>query len=143
MTETNESGPGSTASTKEKHDFLIGVLKDARGSVVDFMFKQAAILTLVMGWVISSEHAQTFFKMHRAARYAGLIGVIFLCLFLTLWVRNYRNRSQEACKSLVRLGYMPENYYDNLVITNRFANSLIILYSVACVVLLVCLFCVA
>src|ERR1051325_9071521 len=103
MNEPTESRPGAQASTKEKHDFLIGVLKEMRAGVVDFMFKQGAILTLVMGWVISVEPAQKFFKAHPEARYAEATAVVFLCLFLTRSVLTYRNRSRRACEFLVQL----------------------------------------
>jgi len=140
MDETNEAQPGLEASAKEKHDFLVGVLKETRAGVVDFMFKQAAILTLVLGWVISSQTAQAFFAAQPEARYAAAAGVIFLCPFLTRWVLNYRRRSLRACEFLVELRYMPREFYSDIVVTKRFAISLIILYLIACLVLLTCLF---
>lgn len=142
MNETKEAQPSPEASAKEKHDFLIGVLKETRAGVVDFMFKQGAILTLVMGWVISSKPAQEFFAAHSAARYAAAAGVMFLCLFLTRWVLIYRSRSQRACEFLLQLGYMPREFYSDIVVTKRFAISLITLYVAAGLVLLICLLCI-
>ncbi|HKP03657.1 MAG TPA: hypothetical protein VJU77_09895 [Chthoniobacterales bacterium] len=143
MNATSEALPVAVASPKEKHDFLVGVLKEVRAAVIDFMFKQAAILTLIMGWVISSQPAQSFLAAHSPARYAAAGGIAFLCLFLIARVMSFRNRSHSDYKFLLQLGYMPQEFYSRIVITWSLALSLISLYVVACLVLIICLFCTA
>lgn len=45
----NDHAPKDGATAKEKHDFLVSLLKESRYGLVDFMFKQAAILFLFLG----------------------------------------------------------------------------------------------
>src|SRR2546423_15547382 len=85
------------ASLKEKHRFLVNLLKQNRSSLTNFMFQQGAILTVMLGWFLSSKEARDFIQAHPLLRPV-----------LILWIRGYRQRSNSAYEYLLDLQYMPK-----------------------------------
>jgi hypothetical protein len=124
-----------TAPEKEKHEYLVGLLKDSRYHLIDFMFKQAAVLTLLIGWVLSSDKARDFIATAHGVRTIAVVAVSLYCALLIFWACTYRLRSVSAYAELVKLQYMPKHFYGTLLVTKPLAASLICIHVVACVVL--------
>ncbi|MEY2558948.1 MAG: hypothetical protein QOE34_2373 [Verrucomicrobiota bacterium] len=123
------------APRKDRHDFLAALLKDARSALIDFMFKQAAVLTLVLGWILSSKETHEFLQSHQSM---GLVAIPAVCCYFALlifWIWNYRLRSDSAYHHLLNLSYMPKEYYSALHVTNAMAVSLVGAHFILCAVL--------
>ena len=124
------------ASRQERHDFLASLLKETRSSVVDFMFKQTAVLMLVLGWLLSSKEARDFIQAHPFLRLVFIPSICFYFSFLVFWISGYRKRSNSAYEDLVNLRYMPKEFYTSLRVTNVIAASFISAHFILCVVLI-------
>ena len=73
----NDHAPKDGATAKEKHDFLVTLLKESRYGLVDLMFKQAAIVFLFLGCIIASDSARQFLASSSSMR--------IICVVLTLF----------------------------------------------------------
>ena len=102
------------APDKEKHDFLVGVLKDARSGLIDYMFKQGAVLTLVSGWILSSKDAQKFIGCNRPVQIVIASIIVIYAVLFPMWTLSWRRRSIFAFQQLVELRYMPKEFYSSL-----------------------------
>ena len=45
------------AVLKEKHEYLVAVLKDTYSGLIDFAFKHGALLAIALGWLVTSDDA--------------------------------------------------------------------------------------
>ena len=131
--------PNNDAPRKEKHEFLAALLRDSRSSLIDFMFKQAAVITLVLGWIFSSKTTQEFVQTHPRI---GEIAISAICIYfvlLTFWIWNYRQRSNSAYQHLLNLRYMPKEFYSTLRVSDAVAVSFMGAHFILCVVLVMAL----
>jgi Ca2+/H+ antiporter len=127
------------APRSEKHEFLATLLKEARSDLIDFMFKQAAVITLILGWILSSKEAHEFI---RANPFIRRIAIPSICLYFTLlafWIWSYRQRSDSAYQHLLNLRYMPKEFYSSSHVTRPMALTLISAHFLLCAVLAVAL----
>lgn len=136
----NALKPESTASAKDKHDYLVALLKESRYGMIDFMFKQAAVLTLLIGWIVSSDKARDFIADNPMVRNMGAGVVAFYSFLFVFWAWTYRNRSASAHEHLLKLAYMPADFYSTLLITRQLATSLVGIHVVGCGVLIAFIF---
>jgi len=120
---------------KERHDFLASVLKESRSELVDFMFKQGAVLTLILGWILSSKEAHDFIQTHPCIRFIGIPSTCMYFVLLVYWIWSYKERSDSAYLHLLNLRYMPGEFYSSLRVTNAVAVSLISAHFILCAVL--------
>jgi hypothetical protein len=133
----------STASEKEKHEFLVSVLKESRYGLIDFMFKHAAILTLFLGWIVTSEPARRLLSSGMRVCLLGSFLILVYAAVFGIWATAWRNRSIAAYTNLVDIGYMPLEYYAPLRISNATLASFIGIHWAVCVFAAVGLFLVA
>ena len=128
------------AFPKEKFDTLFGLLKDHYTGLLDFEFKHATVLTLLLGWGLVSNDARSFFDDHRAIAWCGCVGLIVYLIFYSFWVRNFYRRSLLAYSQLAELGYMPTEYFEMRRIQLFSVVTFIVLHwvvvGIICVVLL-------
>jgi len=108
--------------------------------MIDFMFKQAAVLTLLIGWIVSSDKARDFIAANPMVRNMGAGVVAFYSFLFVFWAWTYRNRSASAHEHLLKLAYMPADFYSTLLITRQLATSLVGIHVVGCGVLIAFLF---
>ena len=73
--------PPLEASSKEKFDILLGLLKENYAGVFDFEFKNVTVLTLLLGWSLASKDARSFLHIHPGIAYCAC-GALFLYVFL-------------------------------------------------------------
>lgn len=128
------------APRKERYEFLAALLKDSRSDLVDFMFKQAAVLTLMLGWIVSSKDAHEFIQTHRPIREAAVPAICSYFVLLAYWTWSYKKRSDSAYHHLLVLEFMPKEFYSSIHITPVMAVSLVSAHFVLCAVLIVALF---
>jgi hypothetical protein len=123
-----------------KHDFLVALLKESRYGMTHFMFKQGAVLTLFFGWIISSKEARQFIAQARQLRMILACGIVLYSLLFIFWAWTFRRRSQSAYTHLLRLRFMPADFYATLLLTRAAAVSLVSIHVVGSAVLIACLF---
>src|SRR5262249_51645917 len=119
-----EATSQEVASDKGKNDFLINLLKETRYGLIDFCFKHSAIVLLFLGWIVSSDKAQEFFRMSSRIRILGsmvlasavikplsiLLVLAYSVMFIT-WILTYYKRSNTTFRNLLDLAYFPIRYY--------------------------------
>ena len=120
------------ASDSEKHAFLVAVLKEALSTVTDRMFKHAGILTLILGWVISSDKAREFLGSGLHIRFICSFLLLFYTALFALWTDAWRRRSQAAFHHLIELRYMPIEFYSPFRIHVGLAASFISIHCAIC-----------
>jgi hypothetical protein len=130
----------TSAPDKDKHDFLVSLLKESRYRMVDFMFKQAAVLTLLIGWILSSKEAREFIAGAPIVRKAYAFAVALYALLSIFWAWTFRRRSKCAHKHLLELRYMPEEFYSTLLVTKPLTISFVSMHVAGCAVLIAFLF---
>jgi hypothetical protein len=96
------------ASRKEQYELLHRSMEDAYSGLIDFEFKQAAALTVALGWFITSEGARTFISGNHFAKYSIVLTVLLLTCFHYKWVRTYRDRNHSTLRLIKALRYMPD-----------------------------------
>jgi FtsH-binding integral membrane protein len=128
------------ASRKERHDFLATLLKETRSSLTDFMFRQTTVITVLLGWGLSSKEARDFLHTHPPLLWVFIPAICFYFLFLVFWIRGFWQRSNSAYQILVNLRYMPKEFYIGLRVTNLtaaiFIAAFFILFAVVIAALL-------
>jgi hypothetical protein len=108
--------------------------------MIDFMFKQAAVLTLLIGWILSSREAREFIAGAPIVQAAYVFAVALYALLSIFWAWTFRRRSECAYRNLLQLGYMPGEFYTTLVITKPLTISFISIHFAGCAVLIAFLF---
>jgi hypothetical protein len=125
------------ADSPAKHEFLATLLKDTRYGLVDFMFKQAAIVLLFLGWIVSSDKAQEYISHSILVKLCGVLLVVAYSGMFVVWALTYWTRSNRAYEQLIELDYMPASYYSSLRIGARTIIGFILLHGAACIIAIV------
>ena len=120
------------ASRREQYELLLDVLKDTRSGLVDYSFKNGAILTLFLGWIVSSQETQRFFDASVGRKTAGSALILTYGAMYVVWTATWRHRSEVAYKQLIKLDYMPRDYYEDLCIPAFLVMSFMTLQSLGC-----------
>jgi hypothetical protein len=132
--------PPGSASNKEKYDFLIAILKESRYGLVDFAFKQGAVLMLFLGWILTSDKAREFIGGALPQCILTAILVLLYAAAYILWILTWRRRSSVAFEHLEKLSYMPVEYYSPLRISTGVIVSFILLHCAVCLIMVIYLF---
>ena len=128
------------ASDSEKHAFLVTVLKESLSTITDRMFKHAAILTLMLGWVISLDKAREFLGSGLHIRFICSILLLFYTALFALWTDAWRRRSQAAFHHLIDLRYMPIEFYSPFRIHFGLSASFISIHCAICFAIIAFIF---
>jgi hypothetical protein len=102
---------GQIATTAEKFDTLFGLLKDNYAGVFDFEFKNVTVLTVLLGWGLSSKDARSFLHIHRGIAYWTCSALLLYVVLLLISVWKFYRRSLLTYAQLSKLGYMPTEYF--------------------------------
>jgi hypothetical protein len=103
--------PHLEAPPKEKFDMLFGLLKDHYAELFDFEFKNATVLTVLLGWTLASNDARSFFHTHRGIACCACVVILLYATVLFISVWKFYRRSLLAYAQLSELGYMPIEYF--------------------------------
>jgi hypothetical protein len=120
------------ANRREQYELLLDVLKDTRAGVVDYSFKHGAILTLFLGWIVSSQETQRFLDASVGRKTASSALILAYGAMYAVWTATWRHRSEVAYKHLVKLDYMPRDYYEDLRVPAFLVVSFVTLQSLGC-----------
>lgn len=100
------------ATPKERHELLLSFLKEHYSGMIDFEFKNETLLSLALGWFITSESARQFLLGNSLARYSLCGMLLLLTCFHSRWVYTFWRRSDTAFKQLVSLAYVQKEYFE-------------------------------
>lgn len=101
------------ASDKEIHELLISLLQKYYSGLIDFAFKNGAILTLILGWLIASDTAQAFFSSTMTIQLISIGMMSLYAIAHGLWVYKWYQKSNIAFSQLQELSYMDSRYYNS------------------------------
>jgi hypothetical protein len=110
MTSETVGATETPASLKDKHEFLITVLRDTYTGLLDFAFKHGTLLAIALGWLITSDNARDFLSQNAIAKYSICLAALLWTYFYYKWVGVFYNRSSDAYDRLKLLNFMPEDY---------------------------------
>ena len=131
----------SIAPVQDKHDYLVALFKESRYGLVDFGFKQTAVLTLFIGWIATSETARNFINQHKCGVPSIATGALILYFSLFVyWTLTYKRRSQFAYGHLLKLKYLPVEFYAPLRVTSRLVWTFFVMHGATCTSLIAYLF---
>ena len=102
----SDSPERTQATPKERNDLLVDQLKEYYAGVIDFEFKHATVLTLIVGWLLSSETARKTLAADRVAAVGVCAVVLLLTAFHAVWVWRFYARSARAYARIVELKYV-------------------------------------
>ena len=121
--------PTSRATPKEEHELLYGIIKDFHDSIIDFEFKHGVILSVILGWIITSDKARDFISKSPIAYICIIIVMILLTTFHFIWVRVYSSRSKSAREAIRELDYMPVEFADLRIVSEFSARTFIVIHA--------------
>ena len=133
-----EQAPDPTkAPERERHEYLSRMLKDYHDGLIDFAFKHGVLLTAILGWVVSSQTAQDFFRSAQEIRYVSIGTMLLYAAAHVLWVRRWYLKSNRVFSELAKLNYMPVAYYETQRVTIFMASMFVVVHVlVSCAVVL-------
>jgi hypothetical protein len=109
--------PTYHAPSKEQFDLLYGQFKDYHDSSIDAAFKLVGFLILVTGWVLTSREARGFLAGDLSARRAAVSVIVLVGVAVVAFAFRALHLSRNAYRRLQELGYMPRQYYEDLLMT--------------------------
>lgn len=109
----NDSLVGERATPKERNDVLVGLLKDHYAGLLDFEFKNTAALTLILGWVLSSDTARKTLAADQVAAAVVCAAILILTALHAVWVKTFFTRSRSVYERIVELNYIPVEDVEN------------------------------
>jgi Ni/Fe-hydrogenase subunit HybB-like protein len=128
------------ASDKEKHDFLVTILKESRYGLIDFMFKHGTVLTLALGWLLTSDKSREFIGSSRSIQIVTACLIFVYAGLFSVWIYAFRVRSASSFQYLVEMNYMPADFYTPLCVTKRVVIGFMAIHYAVCVVAIVFVF---
>nr|WP_319387083.1 hypothetical protein [uncultured Roseibium sp.] len=124
-----------TATPREIHAYLSDQLKSYHDGLIDFAFKHGVILTVILGWVVSSERAQEFLGETESKKIASLAALSLYALAHVLWVRRWYLKSNAVFGQLKDLKYMSIDKYKPQYVTKFMAGTFMAVHFAICTVI--------
>ena len=130
------------ASPKEQFDQLFGQLKELYTLFFDSFSKLSASYMLIIGWLITSESARSFLKMHREVAYLFIAILAVLSAVYTILCKRMFRKSAHLVLQMNELNYMDAPLYKGKTISAAsfyliLLSNYFILLAICCV--LICL----
>ena len=100
------------ATRKEQYDLLIGLLNNHYTGLISSEFKHAALVALVAGWLGTAESPQNFLvQSDLGTRALVCLPLLVLTVFHAKWLNTLYQKSEDVFRHLVKLDYMPAEYF--------------------------------
>ena len=81
--------------------------------LIDFEFRHGALLSVGLGWLITSESAKSFFEANEFPRIFATLAVLTLTFLHAFWVYKFYMKSKRAYNMLLELEFLPAAYFDD------------------------------
>jgi len=130
----------SKASASEVFNVALTSNINFHNNFVGNSFKLAALLTVVIGWVISSQAARDFLNStHLYLWIAILAFTVFSAVVSFLNFKKARAISDKLHGNLLSLKYMDQHYFEHYKISSRLYFSMLLLIMVLFAILIAAL----
>lgn len=123
--ENSQSSAIRFATSAEKHDYLTELQAEYYKRLIDFAFRHGVFLTLVLGWIVSSEQAQKLILYSLTATILGAVSILGYALGYSWWVIRQYRKSEAVCEMLLKVGFMDPEFIELERIQRSFAQSFI------------------
>jgi hypothetical protein len=127
----------SKASDQQKHELLYDTLKSTYWKSIEFEFKEAGILLIVIGWLFTAQRAQEFIASSIAIRLIVTVVILLFTSFHAFYISQCFRRSAAASRQLCELAFMPQDYYESLRFPKSYAILFCVLHSAAALAVVV------
>ena len=121
------------ASTKEKFDLCLGMLKGYYDALDSRIEKSVALLLVVIGWLITSETARKSLTKEAALFWGVIIALTLSIGFLYFNISHFLDRFREIQGYAEQLNYVERKYFVRYQMPNRilpvYLMPVLILYS--------------
>jgi hypothetical protein len=87
----SQTGSNEGFSVKDKFDILHKLLETHYKSIIDFEFRHATILTVGLGWLITSESARHFFAKNFHIKVIVACSMLVYTIFHAIWIKFSRD----------------------------------------------------
>jgi hypothetical protein len=127
----------SDVTDKEKHELLYDTLKSTYWKSIEFEFKEAGILLIIIGWLFTAQRAQEFIASSISVRLIITVVILLFTAFHAFYVTQCFRRSLSTIRQLHKLAYMPQDYYESVRFPKLYAISFCLLHSAAALAIVV------
>jgi hypothetical protein len=94
----------STSTTKSEFDLIYSQAVELTKAFPEYQFKSVTALLIIIGWLITSQGAQSFINMHASITLPGSIVAFALLLTMKfIWILGHQRRINRMHARLVTL----------------------------------------
>lgn len=130
----------NTAKTSEVFGVALSSNRTFHDNFVGNSFKLAALLTVVIGWFISSPAARDFLNSAHPYLWIAILAFTFFATIVTfINFRSASNISRKLYQNMIDLNYMDKCYFEHHKISSRLFYSMLLLIMVLYLILLTAL----
>ena len=109
----SEETDSSDAIPKEKHELLYVALKEYFKGLINSEFRHAMFLVILVGWLITAEHAQKMLGSSLAMQSVLTVAILLNTSFHAILVSLQYQGSKKVYDFLTELAYMPPKYFES------------------------------
>jgi|SRR5919205_2766233 hypothetical protein len=113
----------NAASTKEKFELGLEMLKGYRSDLQDRFEKSTALMMIVVGWLITSKDARTSIAESPLLFWGSVVIMTASMAMYCLTVYNFIRRFREIQRTVEALGYMETPYYTRFRMPDKIFSS--------------------
>ena len=133
----SSAGITPEATDKEKHELLYDTLKSTYWKSIEFEFKEAGILLIIIGWLFTAQRAQEFIASSVSIRLITTVVILLYTAFHAFYIAQCLRRTVTTIRHLHKLAYMPLDYYESARFPKSYAISFCLLHSAAALAIVV------
>jgi hypothetical protein len=114
----NSNPVSDAASTKEKFELGLEMLKGYRADLQDRLEKSAALLIIAIGWLITSDTARKSLAKQALLFWGGAITLTVLTIMYCLTIYHFIDRFQKIQMTVEGLAYVDPSYFSRYQMPN-------------------------
>lgn len=99
------------ATTKERFDICLGMLKSYYDAMDGRVEKSFGLLLVVLGWLITSETARKSLESDPSLFWSALITLTLLIIYLSMNIFHFMGRFREIERTTLALNYVSPEYW--------------------------------
>lgn len=127
----------ASAPPKEQSELLHGILSRLYRRLIDFEFKNGAIVLAIMAWVLTAKTAQQMIAASVPITVSFTLVMLLHTAFHATWVIHFYLRSVHIYDQLKDVGYMPTHYFNHERIARFLAISFCVVHFAVTILVLV------
>ena len=115
----NQNGDIFPASTKEKFDLGIGMLKGYYDGLETRVERTTVLLVGVVGWLITSQTARTSLAQSSILFWSAVFGITVFSIYSTMNISHFLKRFWEIQQRVEDLKYVDPRYFSRYQMPKR------------------------